>query len=51
MMFVTIYVKALDPLQFNNVDVGERAKTGGFGVGIMIPNGATCLHVDCCFSE
>ena len=31
--------------------LGERAKTGWFGIGIMRPSGATCLPVDCCHSE
>jgi hypothetical protein len=30
---------------------GERAKTGWFGIGLMCPSGATCLSVNCCFSE
>jgi len=25
--------------------------TGWFGIRIMCPSGATCLPVDCCFSE
>jgi hypothetical protein len=29
----------------------ERAKTGWLGIRIMCPGGATCLSVDCCFSE
>ena len=29
----------------------ERAKTGWLRIGIMCPSGATCLSVDCCFSE
>ena len=31
--------------------LGERAKTGWFGINIMCPSGATCLPADCCFSE
>ena len=27
------------------------AKTGWLGIRIMCPSGATCLSVDCCFSE
>jgi hypothetical protein len=30
---------------------GERAKTDWLGVRIMCPSRATCLPVDCCFSE
>ena len=30
---------------------GERAKTGGLGIRIICLSGATCLSVDCCFSE
>jgi hypothetical protein len=29
----------------------ERAKTGWLGIRIMWSSGATCLSVDCCFSE
>ena len=28
-----------------------RAMTGWLEIGIMCPNGATCLSADCCFSE
>ena len=31
--------------------LGERAKTGWFGIRIMYPSGVTCLSADCCFSE
>jgi hypothetical protein len=31
--------------------LGEIAKTGWLGIRIMCPSGATCLSVDCCFSE
>ena len=27
--------------------LGERAKTGWPGIGIMCPSGATCLSADC----
>jgi len=30
---------------------GGRSKTGWLGIGIMCPNGATCLSADCCFNE
>ena len=30
---------------------GVRANAGWFGIRIMCPSGATCLIVDCCFSE
>ena len=30
---------------------GERAKTGLLGIRIMCSSEATCLPVDCCFSE
>ena len=30
---------------------GERAKTDWVEIRIMCLNGATCLSVDCCFSE
>ena len=30
---------------------GERARTGWLGIRIMCTIGATCLSVDCCFSE
>jgi hypothetical protein len=30
---------------------GVRAKTGGLGIRIMCPSGATCLPVDCWFSD
>jgi hypothetical protein len=29
----------------------SKSKTGWFGIRIMCPSGATCLHTDCCFSE
>jgi len=29
----------------------ERANTGWLGIRIMWPSRATCLSVDCCFSE
>ena len=31
--------------------LGERAKTGWFGIRIMFPGEATCQYADCCFSE
>ena len=30
---------------------GERANTGWLGIRMMCSSGATCLSVDCCFSE
>jgi len=30
---------------------GENAETDWLGIRIMCPSGATCLPVDCCFSE
>ena len=30
---------------------GERAKTGWLWIRIMFQSGATCLLIDCCFSE
>ena len=31
--------------------LGERAKTGWFGIRIMYPSGSSCLSVDCCLSD
>jgi hypothetical protein len=31
--------------------VAFRRKAGWLGIRIMCPSGATCLPVDCCFSE
>jgi hypothetical protein len=31
--------------------LGERAKTGWLEIRIMCPSWATCLSMDCCFSE
>ena len=28
-----------------------RVNTGGLGIRIMCPSGATCLPANCCFSE
>ena len=30
---------------------GIRANAGWLGIRIICPSGATCLSVDCCFSE
>ena len=29
----------------------RKSKTGWLGIGIMFPNGVTCLSADLCFSE
>jgi hypothetical protein len=34
-----------------HAELRRRSKTGWFGIRIMCPSGATCLPVDCCFSE
>ena len=31
--------------------IGERAKTGWLGIGVICPSEATCLLADCCFNE
>jgi len=31
--------------------IRRKAKTGWLGITIMSPSAATCLSLDCCFSE
>ena len=41
----------IDICCFSTKHAGKRAKTGWLVIKIMCPSGATCLPVDCCFSE
>ena len=38
-------------LSAKHVALRRKANTGWLGIRIMCLNGATCLSVDCCFSE